>query len=313
MNFANSTSETLILLCPTQAFCSSLEFCLDCIHTIRVDLANNKLRAIAPAVISNGIEYVRSHFSKKLGAKQITLEGTKAWVAASMRISIEEQQVCLQDLLKGSAPAYEAVLRVGFVHLISSSPSPSPFPETMLLDRKRIEGKLRRLFDTQVSCAAAMLAANQLCMPNAGQILGSLASAAAASGCLQQPAGGDERAILLDLLLQTLRQHCNNESLACRAEALVRTHMCSTTPVHKLLVRRVRDHWIELLGQQQSPEAAAAASRLPDLVRGCIAASVELTGAGVLLRRMFSINRNVHIQRYNSLIREAAEALAAAE
>ena len=49
-----------------RAMCEALEFLLDRVHAVRVDTANNKLRAIAPVILEHGVEYERSHFKKKL-------------------------------------------------------------------------------------------------------------------------------------------------------------------------------------------------------------------------------------------------------
>lgn len=68
--------------------------------------------------------------------------------------------------------------------------------------------------------------------------------------------------------------------------------------------KRVRGLWVGLL--RQSPEAAA--SEQPDPAVDFISASFESTGVKMLLRRMLSINRDVHIKVYNRVIREAVKA-----
>ena len=50
----------------SRVFCKALELCLDRVHALSVDTANNKLRAIAPVIREHSVEYERSHFRKKL-------------------------------------------------------------------------------------------------------------------------------------------------------------------------------------------------------------------------------------------------------
>ena len=49
-----------------RAICGALEFVLERLHVVRVDMANNKLKNIAPVIREHGIEYERSHFIKKV-------------------------------------------------------------------------------------------------------------------------------------------------------------------------------------------------------------------------------------------------------
>ena len=47
-----------------RVICKALELVLDRVHKIRVDTANNKLRAIAPVIRQHGIEYEKTHFAR---------------------------------------------------------------------------------------------------------------------------------------------------------------------------------------------------------------------------------------------------------
>lgn len=224
-----------------QAFCRSLEFCLDCIHAVRMDVASEKLRAIAPVIATHGVEYLRSHFLKKFGPNA-TLDGTKAWIAAAVRTALAQKLVSLDGFSRSLALAYETVLCVGFVDLISSSPA--TFPETMLLEKGRIEGALRRLFGMHVSCVVAMasvdhLVSQNLRLPNADRILGGLRSAYHARLQLLHEPGGGEELLPLQTLRRTLLEHCD-ESLVSVAETVVTANLREDSRVHELLVRAAR-------------------------------------------------------------------------
>lgn len=234
----------------TQAFCSSLEFCLERIHAIQNDTANKKLRNIAPVINGhNGIEYLHNIFYKKLDNKQITTDGTRDWIASSVGIALADQLVLIDDLRAGLAPAYHTVLRVGVVNLISPSSTSQSLPETMLLNKDRIQGKFRRLFGMHVSCATVLVTAEQIVryqwrLPNAGQVMQSLSAEAA---CLLEqqmmPDHGSSSSNESLKLLQMLREHCDESLFGC-AEALVKTNLREDNAVYLLLVSGCKMYFI---------------------------------------------------------------------
>jgi len=70
-----------------RAFCSALEFLLDCINIIRIDSANARLRLIAPVVAEHGIFYEVGKFDEKINAGSITLDRTTAWLRRALASS----------------------------------------------------------------------------------------------------------------------------------------------------------------------------------------------------------------------------------
>lgn len=70
-----------------RAFCSALEFLLDCINILRIDSANARLRLIAPVVAEHGIFYEVGKFNEKIVAGSITLDRTTAWLRRALASS----------------------------------------------------------------------------------------------------------------------------------------------------------------------------------------------------------------------------------
>jgi hypothetical protein len=62
------------------AFCRGLEYLLNRVNAIRIDLANARLTLIGPIIAEHGFDYERGKFDDKLAAGTVTLERTQAWV-----------------------------------------------------------------------------------------------------------------------------------------------------------------------------------------------------------------------------------------
>ena len=156
----------------SRAFCEALELCLDRIHAVRVDAANNKLRDIAPVIREHGVEYERSHFRKKLLNGSITLERTEKWIKHTLQHIVEtrDQRVSLANLRGGSHGDFERVFQIAMVSLVVEYPhwggekrsktNADQVPETLLNDLLRIKA-LNAHFHTDVTSAAILITVDQ--------------------------------------------------------------------------------------------------------------------------------------------------------
>ena len=124
---------------------------LERVHAVRLDSANNKLRAIAPIIREHGVEYERSHFKKKLEAKNLTMALTEQWITHTVNCLIrsKDARVSHEKLLGGAREDFEAVLFIAMADLIAEYPhwggeqrskeKEDTVPETMQLDLLRIK------------------------------------------------------------------------------------------------------------------------------------------------------------------------------
>ena len=154
----------------SRALCDGLEFCLDRVHAVRVDAANNKLKAIAPVIREHGVEYERNHFNRKLANGSVTLELTVKWIRHTMQhiVHSNDQRVSLANLQEGSHSAYEHFLQIAMVSLVAEYPhwggeqrsdslsTGQLVPETLLNDLIRVKA-LNAHFHTDVLCAAILI------------------------------------------------------------------------------------------------------------------------------------------------------------
>ena len=149
-------------------FCEALELCLDRLHTLRVDAANNKLREIAPVILTHGVDYERSRFSKKLSDGSVTLEHTEKWIKHTLQHLVEtnDQRVSLDNLRRGSKIDFHNVLKIAMVSLVVEYPhwggekrseaNDGRVPETLQHDLLRIQA-LNAHFHTDVMCAVIVV------------------------------------------------------------------------------------------------------------------------------------------------------------
>lgn len=137
-----------------RAVCKALQLVLARVHTIRVDTANNKLRAAVPVIRRHGIEYEKSHFAKKLAGGVMTLIHSRQWLKHTIdQLKKEERPVVdLRSLTSTSydLPArYQGVVHWALVRLVVDYPNwggetrpkerEDELPEMLHLDLLRIK------------------------------------------------------------------------------------------------------------------------------------------------------------------------------
>lgn len=282
--------------------CDSLEMCLDRVHAIRRDIANGKLHAISPVIQTHGIEYERSHFKRKLETGKVTLAATRAWIRSAVGRSPETAKAALRA---GSASAFEDLLQRATVDLVVAGSE--SLPETWMLDRLRIES-LRQEFHQQVDSATTLLSLAALCCDAKKAAVMEEASQAAADGgsvllVLDRHLAPAEKAAVLDAVGRNLERGSQLRSVAVRHVFL----HCSLVPRNKktkcccvLQATRFRDVWAAVLGQAEEEDND---KQIPSPARCIVPAARK---SALQLRKLFRLNREVHLQLYNRLIRDSA-------
>jgi hypothetical protein len=117
-------------------FCRALEFVLDRVNAMRIDMVNARMRFIAPVIKDHGVTYERDKFQAMLDEGKLTLEHTTAWINASVGgLSDEKRQV----LSTGSPSAYVDLHRQAVLSLVVGALPPIvvQLPETFRHDKHR--------------------------------------------------------------------------------------------------------------------------------------------------------------------------------
>ena len=123
-----------------QVLCNSLKFIINCFNSIRIDLANERLRLIAPVIKDYGIEYEQNKFQNKLVNGTITLERTQNWIRLNLRHEVELNKVDLNLFRNRNTNAFIHFHSISILSLITNEITIKTelCPETILFDVHRL-------------------------------------------------------------------------------------------------------------------------------------------------------------------------------
>ena len=121
-------------------FCKTLKFLFDSVNNIRFDVANYRLRNIAPVIKDHGVDYERSKFQDKLNNGELTLERTENWIHVNLKNEILIKEIELSHLIEGNPNAYTNLHAASMLSLITNETvfNVETCPETLLLDVNRL-------------------------------------------------------------------------------------------------------------------------------------------------------------------------------
>jgi hypothetical protein len=231
-----------------RGLCEALELVLDRVHAVRVDTANNKLRAIAPVIRDHGVEYERSHFKKKLDAGKITLEHTERWMQHTVDyvINSNDSRVSREKLISGADKDFESVLFIAMTDLIADYPhwggeqrgkdKEDQLPETMLLDLLRIKA-LNAHFHTDIVSTIILITVDQeiKCRMRDGIVRSQLLKSVS-NAVLRTPPKPNNAKFTIKAVWDELINHLA-EAEANTIQNLIEKHIKRTHPVYTHMVR----------------------------------------------------------------------------
>lgn len=299
-----------------RAACAALELVLDRVHAIRVDTANDKLRAIAPVIREHGVEYEKSHFVKKLDRGAITLDGTKRWIAHTLAelVDNKDERVKVQDLALGRPEDFEAVLYAAYVNLVADYPhwggvhrgqgDEEAVPETMALDLLRIKA-LNAHFHTEVLSSVLLVTTEEffrkhITTPNVrDEAFRGVQDALVAS--LPKPNKSAPAITLVMEITDKALRPTQRSNLQKALEKNVKRSSAvygATTKIFK----RVWYHFVR--DGKFDPKC-----KMPKCAEVLLSEVAKHTKA---LRTVATHNKKVHVTRYNPIIKAAGEELACA-
>ena len=125
-------------------------------HCVRVLLVSRVLN-------ENGAVYIEQKYQKLLRDGSLTMDRTKAWVAAAVQASLENSCVTLAELRQLTITGIVKVLYTGYNSLLFGAVclnNEHDFPETLLLDVWRL-CSLQRKFRVDVAAVAVLSKLNQ--------------------------------------------------------------------------------------------------------------------------------------------------------
>ena len=311
MNAADGASRPGLL-------CRMLEFLFRQAGAVRAEVANAKLRRLAPAIAEHGVDYERGKFQARLDAGAVSLDCTRAWLRAALEQMAAARADLLVSVAEGQRAALAEVLAVATARLAAgewtqwSWGGSGKVPETLQLDA----GRLRSLA-VEFRClkmAAAALVAARAAIESAGGGGRSRVEAVAEEvvrALLARLKGAqtvETTEAMTELVTAAVAYHMPSAADAVRSAVAWRL----TGPpdrVDVVLRDRIFGVWaLAAAGARAGDEGcspAALGSALEGLWPGVWAGAKRMG-------RMSVVNREVHGELYSRILREQAAALTAA-
>lgn len=144
-----------------EVFTEALDEMLKKVNDIRVQLANQRLRLIAPVVAAHGIDYERGKMREKLESGQLTMENLKRMIGqVTGEIIIGNDLEVARMMSAGTSRALFHTCYAKFmVHVLNTQPlDETNMPETLLLDTERCKSFQRFLFGfTSTATTSALI------------------------------------------------------------------------------------------------------------------------------------------------------------
>lgn len=300
------------------AFCSGLEFLLDRTKAVRIEVANSRLRLIAPTIKDHGAEYERNHTSKKLREGTLTLSRMHTWLRATIKEEIQSGRVMLHNLTTSNVEkgaSFRAILNAGAVSLITGPKPVSAVdcPETFLLDMTRLVGMNKRFRMISLVSSILVVVGQKLSKihdKNTSTILDSIAK-----NMMSQVDTARTVTELLVSVSDALSEFSEMEmadSMRLCLEVLKTVHIPEDV-LPALMQKRVHAVLVASLLSQfdlfTSENTIAASFKEFSLPKSTYAIAPHLRDLSRALRGVLKTNVAVHGSRYNTIIPVEAEGL----
>lgn len=288
-----------------KAVCGGLELVLDRLHKVRVDIANNKLRAISPVIQQHGIEYEKSHIAKKLDSGAITMERTEAWLAYEVEALLAQQRRAVVDLRSldiDVSDKYRAVIRMGLVDLVADYPNwggvkrgkaqEDDLPESLMLDLLRVKA-LRAHILIDATSAVILTQVEQECK---NRVRDAAARAkilkAATDIVLKDPPRLSQVQTTIDAVMEQIEPHMADADRTVTRALLVK-HVAPAHPVFVHVLKQFRLAWYHVLAGSEYT------MKIPESAQCMHKVTIK---HAKFLRVVSVLNLAVHTNRYNEML-----------
>ncbi|XP_068172202.1 T-complex protein 11-like protein 1 [Antennarius striatus] len=121
---------------------------------MNTDMMNFTVQCLRPHLLQHAVQYERSKFQKILDKQPASLDNTKLWLQAAA----SEEKLSVKD----SPVSATAVLNRAYMHLLSWDQQDHMYPETMVMDRTRLDS-LGQKIQMLVLEATVLLLTNVQC------------------------------------------------------------------------------------------------------------------------------------------------------
>uniref|UniRef100_A0A3Q0RUC8 T-complex 11, testis-specific-like 1 n=1 Tax=Amphilophus citrinellus TaxID=61819 RepID=A0A3Q0RUC8_AMPCI len=248
---------------------------------MKTDMVNFTLQSLRPHLMQQAVQYERAKFQQILDKQPDSLDYTTAWLqaAVSEEVSASEAQSESPGPDSSGPLSAIAVLNRAYIRLLRWDPQDQKYPETVLIDRARLDALGQRL-QMLVLEASVLLLTNTQC----GRVVFSLQGFV---GKLRQ----SEDVMICTIMLLSLGHLCLNLDVCCCSE------LTSLPPSLHQTGERVQ-------GFLQATLRGGPAKRSPELPAPLRLLSAELVELGTAFGRIVHFNQTVFGPFYAPILRK---------
>lgn len=286
--------------------CAALSYLLERVRAVRIDVANSRLRFIAPMIKDHGIEYMRNHFQQQFPKGTSSLRVTQKRLREAVEKEVGEKRIQLRKLRHENEPKeteYLAVVYAAGAMLVTGTTPPlkDDCPETLLFDVARLRG-LNAMFHAIVNATAVLAELGEVSDDTT-------LHETVAEKVLAVPAGNKEKVV--DAVVDAL-QGSGIEGVLTRERVegfikkdnsvfvMMRERLCNALRLSDDDVKDI--FWnvpTTLKAYEKKLQLPKAAEPLAPHIRDVVR----------LLRKVMSLSARVHNAHYNDIIREIASTI----
>ncbi|XP_026161754.1 T-complex protein 11-like protein 1 [Mastacembelus armatus] len=278
---------------------------------MKTDMINFTIQSLRPHLLQQAVHYERAKFQEIMEKHPASLDNTTAWLqaAASEEASAVRAQSDSPSPDSQGPVSATAVLNRAYMRLLHWDPQDQKYPETVLMDRARLDALAQQL-QMLILEASVLLLTTAQCGGNASSLQGFVGKLRQSITTLLEGSHTREaelKGALLGLgetILQQVNEAVSSQggaTLPKESQDLLKGQLMDlwkhSNPVRTLIGERVQ-------GFLQAMLQGGTAKRSPELLGPLRLVSTELTKVGTAFERLVHFNRTVFGPFYAPILRK---------
>ncbi|KAJ8259598.1 hypothetical protein GJAV_G00171260 [Gymnothorax javanicus] len=128
---------------------------------MKMDMVNFTVQTLRPHLLQQIVQYERAKFQELLDKNQVSLDNTTAWLQRAVLVASPDVSSTESPELKGPCFSPIAVLNRAYFLLLNWDPVQHQYPESVMMDRDRLEALGQTLQQLNLEAAVLLVASAQ--------------------------------------------------------------------------------------------------------------------------------------------------------
>lgn len=286
---AAARDEQVAALAATQEPVAFYKACLDLSSAMRLDMANFYINTLRPKIRAQAVQVEKANFQRALDEGVLQLTNTTTWLEAAAETA--------------SSRKFGDVFSAAVLSLLDG---PAAWPETVLLDEKRVSQLAREITVATITAAVHTVASGSVpAMRELKSFRQEIARVVpVVIGAEDEPNSrvghvAAQTVAIINASLLAIGQEPLSKDRAAAVVGQLERLQDPAHPVMALLRRRVRENLLRVL---RADDAGTKADHTLPRNSGLDTVADEICDAGRKLARLSAHNRAVHSDRYDTIL-----------